>query len=114
MTPHVLMLQCSLKVLLKLIFAPIETQNCGQKNVFSSPFHGWSHSSTPISLASEAQGSDYLSSELRARVAQPMEVQFTVDDMGEIQGDYYFVRVTQTNDAAAWSSPIWVGSYPSR
>ena len=30
------------------------------------------------------------------------------------QGDYYYVRVRQANDAAAWSSPIWVGGYPSR
>ncbi len=30
------------------------------------------------------------------------------------QGDYYYVRVLQANDAAAWSSPIWVGGYPSR
>ena len=28
------------------------------------------------------------------------------------QGDYYYVRVRQANDAAAWSSPIWVGGYP--
>jgi hypothetical protein len=30
------------------------------------------------------------------------------------QGDYYYVRVRQVNDAMAWSSPIWVGGYPSR
>ena len=30
------------------------------------------------------------------------------------QGDYYYVRVQQANDAAAWSSPIWVGGYPHR
>ena len=30
------------------------------------------------------------------------------------QGDYYYVRVLQANDAAAWSSPIWVGGYPPR
>ena len=30
------------------------------------------------------------------------------------QGDYYYVRVRQVNDAMAWSSPVWVGGYPSR
>ena len=29
-------------------------------------------------------------------------------------GDYYYFRVRQANDAAAWSSPIWVGGYPHR
>jgi hypothetical protein len=36
------------------------------------------------------------------------------DDENPRHGDYYYVRVRQTNDALAWSSPIWVGSYPSR
>ncbi|XOV89003.1 MAG: DUF3604 domain-containing protein [Pseudomonadota bacterium] len=30
------------------------------------------------------------------------------------QGDYYFIRVKQVNDAYAWSSPIWVGGFPPR
>lgn len=30
------------------------------------------------------------------------------------QGDYYYVRILQANDAAAWSSPVWVGGYPAR
>ena len=30
------------------------------------------------------------------------------------QGDYYYLRVSQANDALAWSSPIWVGGYPPR
>lgn len=30
------------------------------------------------------------------------------------QGDYYYLKVEQVNDAAAWSSPIWVGGFPSR
>ena len=30
------------------------------------------------------------------------------------QGDYYYLRVAQANDALAWSSPIWVGGYPPR
>ena len=36
------------------------------------------------------------------------------DDENPRYGDYYYVRVRQRNDALAWSSPIWVGSYPSR
>ena len=36
------------------------------------------------------------------------------DDDDPRQGDYYYVRVRQVNDAMAWSSPIWVGGYPSR
>ncbi|MEZ5558036.1 MAG: DUF3604 domain-containing protein [Pseudomonadales bacterium] len=42
------------------------------------------------------------------------DVRFRVEDSGNVQGDYYYVRVKQANDAMAWSSPIWVGSYPSR
>ncbi len=42
------------------------------------------------------------------------DVSFTVTDTGPRQGDYYYVRVRQTNDAMAWSSPIWVGGYPKR
>ena len=37
-----------------------------------------------------------------------------MDDDDPRQGDYYYVRVRQVNDALAWSSPIWVGGYPSR
>ena len=44
----------------------------------------------------------------------PDDVRFEVDDTGTIQGDHYYVRVTQVNDASAWSSPVWVGGYPSR
>ena len=45
----------------------------------------------------------------------PREVEFSyVDDETPRQGDYYYVRVRQMNDAMAWSSPIWVGGYPSR
>lgn len=35
-----------------------------------------------------------------------------VDDGPAERGDYYYVRVRQTNGAMAWSSPIWVGGYP--
>ena len=43
-----------------------------------------------------------------------MDIVFALEDAGNRQGDYYYVRVTQANDAMAWSSPIWVGGYPSR
>ena len=43
-----------------------------------------------------------------------MDVSFTVQDRGDREGDYYYVRVEQANDAVAWSSPIWVGGFPSR
>ena len=41
------------------------------------------------------------------------EFTFT-DDSDPRHGDYYYVRVRQANDAAAWSSPIWVGGYAHR
>ena len=36
------------------------------------------------------------------------------DERAPNQGDYYYVRVRQANDAVAWSSPIWGGGFPSR
>ena len=50
----------------------------------------------------------------RITVDGPDDVHFELDDTGSIQGDYYYVRVTQVNDAMAWSSPVWVGGYPNR
>ena len=55
----------------------------------------------------------------RVRREHPVEhervdVDVQVDDKDARQGDYYYVRVRQANDAMAWSSPIWVGGYPSR
>ncbi len=44
----------------------------------------------------------------------PKEVEFEITDQSDRQGDYYFVRVRQANDAMAWSSPIWIGGYPKR
>ena len=44
----------------------------------------------------------------------PTDVSFEAEDRGERHGDYYYVRVTQANDAIAWSSPVWVGGFPSR
>ena len=45
----------------------------------------------------------------------PRDVEFTYTDEREPQeGDDYYVRVRQVNDAMAWSSPIWIGGYSSR
>ncbi len=38
-----------------------------------------------------------------------LEANFEVEDTGVLEGDYYYVRVLQRNDAMAWSSPVWVG-----
>ena len=43
------------------------------------------------------------------------DISFTVTDTEQPdQGDYYYFKVEQANDAIAWSSPVWVGGYPSR
>ena len=42
------------------------------------------------------------------------DISISLTDTGNKQGDYYYVRVKQFNDAIAWSSPIWVGGFPSR
>jgi hypothetical protein len=42
------------------------------------------------------------------------DVSFEIEDEGSVQGDYYFVRVKQVDDAMAWSSPIWVGGFEPR
>ena len=43
------------------------------------------------------------------------DIAFSYTDADDpLAGDYYYVRVRQANDAMAWSSPIWVGGYPSR
>ena len=42
------------------------------------------------------------------------DITFSLNDSDNTdQGDYYYVKVEQANDAIAWSSPIWVGGYPS-
>jgi hypothetical protein len=33
-----------------------------------------------------------------------------VDNSKPQKGDYYYVRVKQADSAAAWSSPVWIGS----
>ena len=50
----------------------------------------------------------------RARTEGPMDVTFEFTDKGTHHGDWYFIRITQTNDATAWSSPTWVGGFPKR
>ena len=35
-----------------------------------------------------------------------------LSDESTRHGDYYYLRVIQTNDAIAWSSPIWIGGHP--
>jgi hypothetical protein len=42
------------------------------------------------------------------------EATFEVNDTGNVVGDWYQVRVVQTNDAVAWSSPVWVGGSAPR
>jgi len=43
------------------------------------------------------------------------DISFSVTDAeAPDQGDYYYFKVEQANDAIAWSSPVWVGGYPSR
>jgi hypothetical protein len=44
----------------------------------------------------------------------PMDVSFDLEDTGQKQGDYYYVRIRQVDDAMAWTSPIWVGGFPSQ
>ena len=43
------------------------------------------------------------------------DISFSFDDTSfPDQGDYYYFKVEQANDAIAWSSPIWIGGFPSR
>ena len=42
------------------------------------------------------------------------DVSFELNDQGTQQGDYYYVRAVLTNDAIAWSSPVWIGGYKTR
>lgn len=52
---------------------------------------------------------------LRRRIDDgAMDVRFEFNDTGTTKGDYYFVRITQVDDAMAWSSPIWVGDDGAR
>ena len=44
----------------------------------------------------------------------PSDVTFSWQDQGSVQGDHYYVRITQVDGAMAWSSPIWIGGYAPR
>ena len=51
----------------------------------------------------------------RIRPDGPRDLEFRYTDTDTPrQGDYYYVRVRQLNDAMAWSSPVWVGGHPSQ
>ena len=51
----------------------------------------------------------------RVRPDGPRDLTFSYTDTDTPrQGDYYYVRVRQLNDAMAWSSPVWVGGFPSQ
>ena len=68
-------------------------------------------------LAVQAAAPDYMDAIMLRRIVDdgPRDVSFELTDSEDPrQGDYYYVRVRQANDAAAWSSPIWVGGYPHR
>lgn len=42
------------------------------------------------------------------------DARFEVNDTGNVVGDWYQVRIVQTNDAVAWSSPVWIGGSAPR
>jgi hypothetical protein len=44
----------------------------------------------------------------------PMDQTFSINDTTDpAYGDYYYVRVRQTDGALAWSSPFWIGGEPT-
>ena len=52
---------------------------------------------------------------LSRNTSMPLEGEFSLTDSDDPrQGDYYFLRVRQADEALAWSSPIWVGGTPPR
>ena len=68
-------------------------------------------------FAVQVPAPDYMDAIMLRRIIDdgPRDVSFELTDAeNPRQGDYYYVRVRQANDAAAWSSPIWVGGYPHR
>ncbi|TNF87691.1 MAG: DUF3604 domain-containing protein, partial [Gammaproteobacteria bacterium] len=68
-------------------------------------------------LVTQVPAPDYVDAIMLRRVVEGgcRDVSFEFLDSKEPrQGDYYYVRVRQANDATAWSSPIWVGGYPHR
>ena len=62
-----------------------------------------------VSYSHVLEGYNDTASLRRIRTDGDTDVSFSFEDTSRRQGDYYFVRVEQANDAVAWSSPIWVG-----
>ena len=55
----------------------------------------------------------------RVRITRDLDntlqvVAFEFEETSLSQGDFYFIKVVQANDAIAWSSPIWVGGHAPR
>ena len=68
-------------------------------------------------LTFQAPAPDYVDAIMLRTIVEEgdRDVSFELTDSEDPrQGDYYYVRVRQANDAAAWSSPVWVGGYPHR
>lgn len=67
-------------------------------------------------LERDVPATDYVDRvQLRRQLSEGQrDVRFDLRDNSTSQGDYYFVRVRQANDAMAWSSPIWIGGHPPR
>ena len=78
----------------------------------------WDSRTSAVLQPGDAAGTSHESQDsitLRRVITQgPRDATFELTDTSNRQGDYYYVRVTQANDASAWSSPIWVGGYPPR
>ncbi|MBV1878782.1 MAG: hypothetical protein KUG79_14165 [Pseudomonadales bacterium] len=47
---------------------------------------------------------------VNSAAASQLEFEF-VDKTPRVAGDYYYIRVTQLDDARAWSSPVFVGGF---
>ena len=62
-----------------------------------------------VSFSQVVDGYTDTASLRRIRTDGATDISFSLEDTGARQGDYYFVRVVQADDAMAWSSPIWVG-----
>ena len=64
-------------------------------------------------LAHEQTTDDYVDTTTLRRIIEDgeREVSFEFTDTDTRQGDYYFIRVVQSNDAIAWSSPVWIGGH---
>jgi hypothetical protein len=45
----------------------------------------------------------------RISTSMPLDTAFTFKDESTGVGDYYYVRVEQSDGAIAWSSPVWIG-----